>query len=280
MRRRSSVVLLGLVLAWASGCGPGSPAREPPAAEPTRPARDERPAPVEAAPAPVAPVQVDPEVWFDETTCVLRAAGGAVRAECTEGALTCTEIARADLAEPPGDEVVTRCDDDEPGGRALAVANGDALLFVHRLDAIEVPGRWTCSFAWRSDVTLVDVVPGPRRELLVRTRECVGAGELGDADQLFAWGASGMVAVAGAGVDCQYTGNTGDPDAPEPPADERYVCEGGYLDVTAGGVARIDVPEPVTVSADRDAEGRVALGPTARRVALRWDGAAFRFETP
>lgn len=276
-----TTLLLVVAVVQSSGCGPTESAartREPRGA--TRPAVSE-PSPSEAAAStPETRADVDAEVAFDETTCVLRAAAGAVRAECADGSLSCTEVARADLADLPGDEVLARCDDEDAGARALAVVNGDRLLWMRALDQVLVPGAWTCSFAPTSQITLVDVVPGPRRELFVRIRDCIGSGELGDSDELFAWHAGEMIAVAGAGLDCQYTGNTGDPDAPEPPAGESYVCEGGYLDVAGGAVTWIGAPERVTVSARRDEQGRVALGPSTTRVALRWNAEAFRFEGP
>jgi hypothetical protein len=266
MQQCLTVLLLAVALVQ-SGCGPtaSSARRREPRSE-ARPASET---------APLA--HVDAEVEFYETTCVLRAAAGAVRPDCTDGALSCTEVVRGDLADLPGDEVLVRCDDEEPepGGRAFAVVNGDTLLWVHQLHQM-------CSGAGpTSHIRLVDVVPGPRRELFLQTRDCTdGTGTFFDADQLFAWHAGGMVDVAGAGLDCSYTGNTGDPDAPEPPADERYVCEGDYLDVADGAVTRIAAPVPVTGNADRDDQGRVALGPSATRVVLRWNAEAFQFEAP
>ncbi|MFK7986624.1 MAG: hypothetical protein AB8I08_11420 [Sandaracinaceae bacterium] len=301
LRRARRVLLLGGFL-QVMGCGPTDTAppseearaqEETLAAEAVEPpedtaavspgseeseARGEREPPAQ----PVSDPTVDPEIEFDGQICVLRAEGGVVSASCDGGSLACAELMRADITDAEGDEVVARCDDEQSAGRALVVASGpgDALLWVGRLDQVLAPGPRSCPFTDAAHISLVDAVPGARRELLVQIRGCNGSGEFTDADALFAWRAEGMVAVATAGVDCQFTGDTGSADAPPPPAGEEYECEGAYLDVVEGAVARVGVGEPVLVSARRDEAGRIVLGTAVSRTPLEWSPAPFRFVRP
>ena len=246
----------------------------------SQPAEDE--AASLAAPAHTAApsIEVDGRVESDFVSCTLHARAGGVVAECTQGELACTEVLRADFMELPGDEVVIRCNDAdaEAGGRALAMVSGDRLLWVRQLDEIYVPGRWAC--AWPPDSHVSVVRNDGRAWLMVQTRECGdGAATMEDADQLYGWGPNGMVAVAGIAADCNYTGDTGDPDAPEPPEDESYRCSGGYLEIVDGTVTTISVSEPVLTSAARR-DGRIVLGASEVRQVLEWDPDAFRFQTP
>lgn len=135
-----------LIPCMLAGCGSServAPVTEPRAAAPEPEAEPE---PVVAAPA---PPDVDDQVELDETSCVVRTRAGTVSAECTAGSLSCAEIARADLTDAPGEEVVARCDEpgSPPGGRALVVANGDTLQWVLALDRVAVRCRaaWTCA---------------------------------------------------------------------------------------------------------------------------------------
>jgi hypothetical protein len=208
-----------------------------------------------------------------------------VSAECDGASLRCAEVARADLADTPGDEVLARCDGpegEEPGedGRALALSHGDSVLWMERLDQIGGARPWTCSFPTTSRITLVNAAPGDRPQVFVQIRGCTdGAADHGHSDELFAWGSDGMTTIADAGIHCTYTGNTGDPDAPPPPAGQAYVCEGSYLEIGDHTITSVSVPASVRMDtpAGGGANLELQLGPTATRQPLRWNAESARF---
>jgi hypothetical protein len=87
-----------------------------------------------------------------------------------------------------------------------------------------------------------------------------------------------MTTVAEAGVHCTYTGNTGDPDAPPPPASP-YECEGSYLELGDHTITRVSVPAPIRMDspARNGANMQLQLGPTATRQQLSWNAQSARF---
>lgn len=236
--------------------------------------------PPTAIPAPDAAHRVE----VDEVDCLLAARGGQVTATCTVGALTCTEIARGDLAEAPGPEVVSRCD--APGDthvhQALAVASGDRLLWTLPLQPSafedDVDG---CSLSPEVAIEVVDLGMGGRAALLVHKTQCFSPGLLGDSDSLWTFGRDGATPVATATMACQFRGDTGDPDADPPPKDSAWGCAGAYLAIERGPtgpiVAKLAADESAEVSGDRDAAGRLVAADALERRPLRLDGPSGRF---
>jgi hypothetical protein len=259
----------------AAGCGPSvQRAPTPPSALSQAP-----PAPAEPKAEPVATARLD----LGSIDCALRAEGGLVQAECAKGALACEPIARADLAAPPGEEVVSRCDDPDESARALVVARGGALLWVAALDSSDFGADLgMCGLPPELSVTVVDPVPDPHKALLVTLTECEQPGAQLDADSLWKFRGGDAVPVATAALECEYLGDTSDPDAPDPPSGAAYGCTGGQLEVAPArgpsAVVWVKTDEMIMTGGERDAEGRLELtnGATTRQ-AMRWDPEAFRF---
>jgi hypothetical protein len=267
-----------------SGCGASEPSAAGHRVEPTHAAEPSDEAEGHASANPPG----SSEVTFEDGTnaaCALRARAGVVSAQCDGASLRCAEVARADLADAPGDEVLARCDGPEggtpgEGGRALSLSNGDTVLWMVRLDEIRGSRQWSCSFPTTSRITLVSALPGARRQVFLQIRGCTdGAADHGHSGELFAWSAGEMATVADAGVHCTYTGNTGDPDAPPPPAGRAFECDGSFLEVGDQGIARVSVPAPVLIdSPARSGENvQLQLGPRATREPLSWNAESSRF---
>ncbi|MEZ4472469.1 MAG: hypothetical protein R3F60_17075 [bacterium] len=268
---------LSLLLALP-GCGgaPVAPASGPTASAPVSSA-------VRVAAAPEVPAAVAFE--SGSSTCQLRALAGKVVATCASGPLTCTEVARADVLAPEGDEVVARCDDQEesPSPWALVVARGDAVLWVQDLASTVGPDSQDCDLPPAVTISAVEAVPGEQKALLVRQIGCASPGLLGDADTLFQFFDGQASPVAAAQVRCQWTGDTASPDAAPPPPDEAYSCDGAYLQVEregAGWVVQQVAPAfDGYVGETRDALGRLGGGELTTTT-LRWDAAARAFTPP
>ncbi len=220
----------------------------------------------------------------EDPPCLLRAVAGVVTAECARGALTCTAVARGDLAPVSGDEVVFRCEDRERVHRVLAIANGPSVLWAYRInDAPDGSGAVLdsdCAIAPRVAVEVVDAVEDTPREMLMHVTGCEGT-DFVDRDVLWKWRGDRMQLVARATFGCQTTADTGDPEREAPPEDELWACEGGYLDV--GGAAQgwtitEDTLEFARIRGDRGRNGRVVTPPGGPRRTLRWDPGTFRFQ--
>lgn len=263
--------LLAAVLLTA--CGPRSPTMPESVAA----------APATAAAMPVAIAARTVRLEASELDCVLSAQGGLVSAKCVEGTLTCVEVARADLAEVPGVEVVSRCDG--PGAdhtaRGLVVANDASVLWVLGLDGTVGAEPAECQLPPTVAVAVVNPVPDALQELFVHQTDCESPGLLGDADSLWKFFGGEVRPVATAQVDCQWVGDTADPEAPSPPADQAYSCSGGYLAIDQVGgawsVVRLAPQIEGYVGHARDAQGRLVLSKEVSTEALQWDGASGRF---
>lgn len=265
------------VVALLVGCGPQARATgvdHPPAPVPA-------PAPTPAQPA-AMPEARTAELDFHEHSCTLRARDGVVSAtECSGPSLRCAETGRAELAPFPGEERIWRCfEADAPEAvRGVAVAAGDAVLWALSTFRAEIGARsLDCSECLEAvSVSAVDVVPDAERELWVHVVGC-GSTQMQDVDALYKWREGRLVLVAESGVECQFTGDTSESDAPEPPASERYACEGGYLDLgRPGAVQVLRLPASVLASGERGADGRLIFPSPPTREALRWDPGSFRF---
>lgn len=256
MLRSTTLLAATCALAVTLGCGP-----------------DAHPLPESK----VAPTRIE----FEQTECILQAQDGMIHANCTGGSLNCVEIARGDLAELPGPEVVSRCDEPgpEPSGRALIVANGARVLWMLPLDssAFDSPAA-DCSLPPETTVAVVNPVPDVRSELLVHMTNCFQPGAMVDSDRLWKFRGTRPVAIATATLVCEFRGSTADPDESAEPDAQDWSCVGGYLAVSrqAEGwtAARLEGHE--VVSGVRGPDRRVLLGDDTRRRALRWDPEAFR----
>ena len=280
----SSLSLLTLL----SGCGPRSQSTPGPSSAPSSVAPEASQASTPDVTALPAPAEAGSDQTFhledSATDCVLRAQAGLVSAACSEGAVTCVEVARAELAALPGDEVVSRCDGPdgaENDAQVLVVANGGALLWVLPLDGTAGDDAATCDWPPAVTVTVVDPVPDAPRALFIRQTGCETPGLLTDADSLWKFVAGEPRLIAAAEVECQWMGDTADDEAEPPPPDEAWMCTGGYLAVEQTGAAWSVVrllPEiEGPVGSDRDAQGRLNLGARVNTEALRWDPASGRF---
>lgn len=226
------------------------------------------------------PAEGEARVEVGDDACTLRASAQRVTATCARGAIACTEVARADIAPMPGDEVVSLCTATTGLERAFMVlSTASAVISAERVD-IEAEAYEECEALPRIRFEAVNAVDDAPRELLMHISECNVPGSMSDWDTLWKWHDDGLQTIAEASVECSYTGSTGDPDEPAPPENERYRCSGGYLDV--GGAARgwvvtTDQYDERSVSGDHDANGRVLMGSRGRRQTQRWDASAFRF---
>lgn len=280
-RGLSTVPLSALLLA----CGPRSQSTPGPTLAPSSVVPSAASSAAVALPAPAA-AGSEPTFHLEGSAidCVLRAEAGRVSATCAEGTLTCVEVARAELAASPGEEIVSRCDGPdatEHDAQALVVANGGALVWVLPLEGTAGDDAATCDLPPTVKVTVVDPVPDAPHELFIRQTGCEAPGLMTDADSLWKFVGSEVRLLAAAEVECQWVGDTADPDAPPPPPDEAWMCTGGYLAVEQAGAAwsvvRLTPEIEGPLGSDRDAQGRLRLGGRLQAETLRWDAASSRF---
>jgi hypothetical protein len=280
--------------AWTTACGgstlqaaPAAPQGEPTSARAAQAVATEQTAPTPAQEAEATAEEatvaapVDREVVPQEGgSCTLEMASGVLSAACTdtERPVRCVVLARGDLADPPGEEVVWRCGDgvgeDEARGSALVMTHGDTLLWN-----LPTPAG-ICDFPPRTEARVVDALADAQGELLVHQTGCETPGEFWDEDSIWKWRSGRMERLVRVSMSCSYTGDTSDAEAEEPAPDEAYVCQGGYLEVRGPGavneIETYDEDGVALCSGDRDAQGRVVTGHEAARP-LRWDAATHRF---
>jgi hypothetical protein len=266
------------VFVWGAvlmiGCGEDERPRPEPAAEVDPPAEErvaeeEAPAAEEPADPPPAGEERTVNVDVPSGTCVLRASGDAVSAECSEGSsLTCSAITRADLMPDAGEEQVFRCINEDDGAYIVAVVATSAILPIDLVVSCEAPSE--------REIRVVDVVADAPRELLAHRGECTEpGGNSPSADAIYKWQeGAGMVQIAEATVDCEWTGDTsGETDTPDAP----YVCSGSALEL--GGTT--EAPTVTEIEYSESTVPNATDTPTvAARHALSWSAETYRFARP
>lgn len=282
-------VWLPLLASLAFGCGPQ--ARSAPAPAPVPVAGAEGSTPTEPTDE---PAEVQGGSWYG----LLHVQDGVATVTVTGGHHTedpgspapevgCVEAARADITPHDGDEVVWQCmERGEPSATfAVALTSGNRLLWTQ---AELHPS--SCIPLAPMTVQPVDAVPDSPPELLLRVVACDFTGEMIDLDSLWKWGEGEMRSIADAHLDCQYMGDTSDPED-EPPEDAAWLCTGGYLELDAEAAPRVvETAQQIYTRDDRDGASRMRFGDRREgdrgaepvqpgdivRRTLRWDPEAFR----
>ena len=287
-RAQGCSIGIAALLLCATACGGQEPAR-------SHPARDEPPRP--SPPPTGAPVAISVPAWDGQLQVREGVLTVIVTEVVEESGLTeaplvrCEEAARGDLAPLAGDEVVWRCFERDMSNIpvALAVTAGGAIVWTHS----EFP--FPDCYPEAIPISVVDAVPGAPRELLVRVLGCDWTGAMSDSDWLYAWSGDGLQRVAEARIDCDYMGDTSDPEAPEPPDDETWICGGQALELggtaQAPTVTRVEVVHGAFAHGHRDDAQHLRFGPLRdgdrgreplrdtdiTRTVLRWDPSASLF---